>query len=305
MTPLVSVIVPVRNGERTLGNCLTSLLATEYPPERREIVVVDNASTDRSREIARTFPVQCVPEPRRGASHARNRGIEASSGEILAFTDSDCTVSTGWLRELVAGFDGEGFAAVAGEVVALPPRTPAERYAARRKPAWSAWTQRRETPWFLAGNVAVRREALDRIGLFDPRFVGGGEDIDFSWRFFEAGFRLACRPSAVCFHRHRATARGLFVQHIGYSRGQAALRAKYPEKVSWSWREEITAWEDLAASAWRAAGAAARAGLDGGGSANAEYAYLDLVRKLGQRLGFLGGTLEQAARPGARRDAAS
>ena len=72
-----------------------------------------------------------MTEERRGHSRARNRGVEAGAGEVLAFTDGDCVVATTWLRELVGGLDGDA-AAVAGEIVAYPPATPVERYTAIR-----------------------------------------------------------------------------------------------------------------------------------------------------------------------------
>ncbi len=130
-TPFVSVIVPALNEERTIRECIVSLLRMDYPQERREILMVDNGSTDRTAEIIKSFPVRYLREERRGASYARNRGIEASKGEILAFTDADCVVTTGWLRELVRGFEDEGVGSVEGETVAYPPVTPIEQHQAR------------------------------------------------------------------------------------------------------------------------------------------------------------------------------
>src|ERR1700746_2164882 len=80
--PLVSVVVPVRNGERTIEACVTSILGNDYAEGLREIVVVDNASTDRTADIVRRYPVKYVHAPTRGRSHARNRGIQSSEGRI-------------------------------------------------------------------------------------------------------------------------------------------------------------------------------------------------------------------------------
>ncbi len=115
--PLISVVVPVRNGERTIRDCLASLLRMDYPETRRELLVVDNGSTDRTAEIIKSFPVRYVSEGCRGIPHARNRGIEASQGAIVAFTDADCVVDAAWLRELVRGFEEEGIGGVEGETV--------------------------------------------------------------------------------------------------------------------------------------------------------------------------------------------
>ena len=161
--PFVSVIIPVLNGERTIRECLASLIKMDYPVERREILVVDNGSTDSTAEIVKSFPVRYLREERPGPSAARNKGIEAGKGEILAFTDADCVVTAGWLQELVRGFDSEKTGVVVGEVVAYPPQTPAERYMAMRKPLW----QQRAisyplSPWVGASNVAFRRKVFDQ-----------------------------------------------------------------------------------------------------------------------------------------------
>lgn len=287
--PFVSVVVPARNALATLGNCLNSILKGEYPPQRREIVVVHTPSRDRTADLIARFPVRCVTEPRRGLAHARNRGIAAARGDVVAFLDADCYASRSWLAELMRGFADDRIAAVAGEVVAFPPRTAVERYTAVRKPLWLEWVRCRRRPWFLFGNAAVRREALERVGGFDPRFKGGSEDIDYCWRFAEAGFHVAYSRKAIALHRHRTTKRELFRQHLGYGRGQAALCQKYPGQLRWGWEEELAAWHDLG----RSAASAARAWARTNGHPRAmEYPHLDLVRKLGQRFGFVRGMLE-------------
>jgi GT2 family glycosyltransferase len=305
--PFVSVIVPVLNGATTLHDCLVSLRNVNYPPEQHEVVVVDNGSTDTTAAIIRAHPVRHVREERRGLSRARNRGIEASRGEILAFTDADCCVTRGWLAELLQGFAADTVAAVAGEIVAYPPRTLAERYVAMRKPLWYEWNRRsRRAPPLLFGNIAVRRAVFDQVGGFDPRFAGGGsEDIDYAWRFFRAGLRVGYRPKAVVFHRHRTSQRDLFHQHLCYGRGQAVFRKKYRDEIQWGWRAEVAAWKDLGASAWAAFAAWAYARRHGGDVMKVYYPYADCLRKLAQRIGFVQGMLASpAAERGWRVDAA-
>jgi glycosyltransferase involved in cell wall biosynthesis len=102
--PFISVVVPVRNGEAMIGDCIESILACDYPGERHEVLVVDNASTDRTPEVVSEHPVRLLNEPQRGVSFARNRGIAESSGEILAFIDGDCLADPSWLRELARPF---------------------------------------------------------------------------------------------------------------------------------------------------------------------------------------------------------
>lgn len=291
--PFVSVIVPVLNREETIGRCVTSLLRASYPHDRREIVVVDNGSTDGTAEVVRGYPVRLVSETRRGLSQARNRGIEEGQGTILAFTDSDCYVSTRWLAELTEGLREDGVAAVTGDVVPYPPRTPVERYSARRKPSTSGWQHSLSAPWFNFMNTALRREVFERVGLFDPRFPGAGEDIDFAWRFFAAGLRLSRRPQPVVFHSQRATVEGLFRQQLRNGRAWALLMRKHPDLARWGWRDELTAWADLAGSTWAAARAHVHAPVRSRGAVPPQYLHLDLVSKVGQRLGFLHARLRR------------
>lgn len=283
--PLVSIVVPVLNGETTVGDCLNSLTRMDFPPQEREILVVFQPSTDRTLEIVRRYPVRIVVEERRGVSYARNKGIEESRGKFIAFLDADCSASVGWLRELVKGLS-EGSAA-AGEAVSFPPRTPVERYVAIRKPLWRESTRHGRTrPWFLFGTAAVRREVFDQVGLFDTSFRQGAEDIDFCWRFFDAGLEVVDCPKAVVFHRHRVTRHGLWRQHVGYARGQAVLSRKYPDRASWGWRREILAWLDLLQSAGKAIGGGVRR-LGTRDEMTFYYPYYDFVRRLAQRFGFV------------------
>jgi len=283
--PRVSVIVPVLNGERTLRPCLVSLLATEYPSDRREIIVVDNGSTDRTAEIIRSVPVRYVHEARRGASCARNRGIAESTGEILAFTDADCVASNGWLRELVGAFSTPVVGGAAGEILAFPPKTPAERYMAMSHGNWQQRALRGGWPFAATANVAYRRSTLDRIGSFDPRLVSG-EDKDLGWRFFRhGGMELRYCPRAIVFHRHHTTAAAFVRQHIGWSYGNALLHAKYG--LSWGMRDEVPKYGELLESVGDLVRASARYSLRGGEKMDVYYPYFEVLRRLTYRLGAL------------------
>ena len=224
--PAVTVIVPVRNGERTIEACVASVLRCDYPESLREVVVVDNASTDRTADIVRTFPVGYVHEPKRGRSYARNRGIHVSEGPILAFTDADCVVAESWLRELVGAFDDDAVSAVAGEILPDQPRTPGQRYMAMRKCRWQWAALTSPWPYAVTANVAFRRNVFARIGMFDPRFITG-EDQDISWRFLQAGLTLRYAPAAIVFHRHRPGPWDFFKQQLGWAYGSWRLHSRY------------------------------------------------------------------------------
>ena len=291
--PFASVIIPVLNEERTIRECLSSLIKMDYPVDRREILVVDNGSTDRTAEIIKTFPVRYLWEERLGPSAARNRGIEASKGEIVAFTDADCVVTTGWLWELVKAFDEEGVGGVAGEIVPYPPKTPAEWHAAKvRHLSPQKYLFRSLLPFAVFANLAFRRDVFEKIGLLDEDLLRG-ESTDFCTRFFrETDLELKFMPKALVFHRNRKTTWKFFKQQWGYGMGHAQLHIKYNQAVPWGWRQSVLAYRELASAAW----ALAKSGLRYGFKGDREdfyFCYFEFLKKLAERLGFIRQSLGQ------------
>jgi glycosyltransferase involved in cell wall biosynthesis len=286
--PFVSVVIPVLNGEATIGACLSAVVKSDYPKQRFEILLIDNGSTDRTAEIVRHYPVRVLEEPRRGPAQARNRGIQASRGDVIAFTDADCLVSTGWIREVVAAFANPDVGAVAGEILPFPPHTPAERHAARiRHLSPERYLRRPIFPFAVTANLAFRREVFSQIGLFDPTSPRGGESTDFCTRFFRhTGLRLELARRAVVFHRHRQSARALFSQHWGYGRGHAFLYWKYRDELPWGWEQTRQVYADLFKTAGRLTRSSVRYLANNKGRDDLEFWYFEFLRKLGLRLGF-------------------
>jgi cellulose synthase/poly-beta-1,6-N-acetylglucosamine synthase-like glycosyltransferase len=226
-TPSVSVIVPVRDGESTIADCLDSILATDYPADRREILVVDNGSTDGTAALIQTRPVRYLREQKRGVSNARNRGIAESSGEILAFVDADCLVEPQWLTELVRPFQDPEVGSVAGDLEHAPPTTAAERQAARMLGNWQRFAFTSNPAYPITANAAYRRDVLERIGPFDPHMTRA-QDVELGLRFQErSGLRLAYAERATARHRHRSTQRGFFRQQLGWAYGAGLVGAKF------------------------------------------------------------------------------
>jgi glycosyltransferase involved in cell wall biosynthesis len=287
--PFVSVVVPARNCERTIGDCLASILRGDYPDDRREVLVVDNASTDGTADVIDGYPVRRLQELRRGPAAARNRGVAESRGEIVAFLDADCVATTRWLRELVRTLHDDDAAGVAGEIVSFPPKSGAERYQASRTAFLQKSAINRSRPFATTGNVAFRREVFDTIGLFDPWLIRA-QDQDFSWRFFAAGLRLAYSERALVLTHHRPTGWGLFKQHVGWGYGAALLHRKYG--LPWSLGRELSKQGELLLAVWGLAGAAGRHVVKGGDSLDVSYRYYEVLRRSALRIGGLYGVLE-------------
>jgi cellulose synthase/poly-beta-1,6-N-acetylglucosamine synthase-like glycosyltransferase len=225
--PYISVIVPVRDGASTIADCLDSILATDYPPEDREVLVVDNGSSDGTAALIRARPVRYLREPRPGVSHARNRGIAESHAEILAFVDADCLVEPQWLGELVRPFEDPGVGAVAGDLQHAPPSTPAERQAARLLGNWQRFAFNSNPAYPITANAAYRRDVLERIGPFDPHMTRA-QDVELGLRFKQrSGLRLAYAERATARHRNRSTQLGFFRQQLGWAYGAGLVGAKF------------------------------------------------------------------------------
>jgi GT2 family glycosyltransferase len=288
-TPFISVLIPVRNGGDSIKSCLASLLSVDYPEDRREIIVVDNGSTDGTAEIVRGLPVMYQVERNRvGAPAARNTGIRVAKGEILAFTDADCVVTRGWLREIARAFQDSGVGAVAGEILPYPPRTPAERYAARiRHLSPRKYLARPWLPFAVFANLAFRREVFEQIGLLDEKLIQG-DSTDFCTRFIRGtGLRLALVPQAGVFHRHRSTTWDFLTQQWNYGRGHALLYIKYRQEIPWGWRQTVLAYREL----FRATGALIAGGFrlrsDPAAREELSFRYFEFLKRVAERGGFV------------------
>ena len=199
--PLISVVVPVRNGMPWVEHQLLALSTQEVPAEW-EVMVADNGSDDGTRSCVERWSerdprIHLVDaSARRGAAAARNMGVRSARGSLLAFCDADDVVRPGWLAsmwaaladaDLVAGvFD---FGALDGDPSSLP--VPA------------ATRQLGFLPFGLSANLAVRREVFEAVHGFGED-LSPEEDVDLCWRLQLAGYRFAVAADAVVEKRERA-----------------------------------------------------------------------------------------------------
>jgi len=216
----ISVIVCTYNRAASLGNTLESLRRQRLPVGVAwEVLVVDNNSTDGTREVVRrfagdpTFPLRYVREERQGISHARNRGIAETEGRYLFFTDDDVLVSPNWMGTLFETFEEGGWDGIGGRILLRCDR-PMPRWLKRELWGFLACLDygERQMPLtdrkrpFFGANMAFRRDVFRRIGTFDPelgrrgRSLVGGEETDLFRRMLEAGMTVVYEPEAVVHH---------------------------------------------------------------------------------------------------------
>ena len=252
--PFVSIIVPVYNGEKIIGECIESLLNQTYPKDKYEIIIVDNNSKDRTAEIIKKYPVKYLLEDKIQSSYAaRNKGVKHAKGEILAFTDADCIVSPQWLENGINEFlKDDRIGCVGGKSLSYQPSNQVEEFLLKKGGigAINGPLTSYPIPFFPTLNVFYKKEVFKKIGLFDTTFYSGG-DVDFCWRMqFFTDFKLAFAPEAIIYHKERANFKGLFKQRKWYAKGRVLLYKKHQDRlpkrtlkqIYWSYWNLFSPW---------------------------------------------------------------
>lgn len=224
--PLVSIVVPAHNAQDTLGECLEACLAQSWP--NKEIIVVDDGSTDDTAAIAEGAGVRCVRQENAGPAAARNRGAHEAAGELVAFTDADCVPEPDWVERLIAPIDADT-AAVGGTYGIANP----EHFLARliHEEVQIRHEGFGETVDFLGSfNMACRKDAFDVAGGFDERFrMASAEDNDLSYRLAEQG-TLRFTRDAVVKHYHPERLGPYLRTQMWHGYWRVKLYRKHPAK---------------------------------------------------------------------------
>ena len=225
VTPLVSVIIPCRNEVQSIERCLDSVLASDYPPQRLEVIVADGMSRDGTRDrvdrhAARDPRVRRIDNPARTTPHGLNRAIAAAQGELILRLDAHARIAPDYIAKAVQALEAWGADCVGGAM-----RTVAAGSGAFAEPIRIALGQR-----FGVGNAHFRtgsnkplfvdtvfgpcwrRDVIARIGWFDER-LERSQDIEFSGRLRRAGGKILMSPEMKIDYYARATLGGFWRQN--------------------------------------------------------------------------------------------
>lgn len=193
---MTSLVIPVYNQLDYTRRCLDSIQRwTDVP---FEVIVVDNASADGTRDYLKTVPAQVIAnDSNLGCAKAWNQGVRASTGQVIGILNNDIVVTPGWLRSLLAFMQSGRYGIVSPSAREGPLDYDLERYAAeftRR----CAGAIRKE---LYGACMVIDRRVFEQVGLFDEAFTYGGcEDVDFLWRAREAGWQAAMTGSVLIHH---------------------------------------------------------------------------------------------------------
>jgi glycosyltransferase involved in cell wall biosynthesis len=229
--PRISVVVCTYNGSRTIRDCLEGLLRLEYP--NFEVIVVDDGSIDTTAGIVERYPFRLIRTENRGLSSARNTGLEAATGEIVAYLDDDAYPDPHWLTYLAATFMRTTHAAVGGPNIPPAGDGPiADCIANAPGGPVHVLLSDQQAEHVPGCNMAFRKAALQAIGGFDPQFRIAGDDVDVCWQLQKQGWTVGFNPAAVVWHHRRNSVRAYWKQQRNYGKAEALLERKWPEKYN-------------------------------------------------------------------------
>lgn len=223
----VSVVIPAKNEEKYLPFCLASIQKLDYPKEFLEMIVVDNGSTDRTREIAASFGAKVLRDDTKHVSGLRNLGAKAAKGEMLAFLDADCTVEPDWLQAASRYFDAD-------DVVAwgAPPGIPADATWVQR--AWYLIRKKEHevqvVDWLESMNLFVEKKFLLVAGFSEELITC--EDVDLSYRLAAHGRIVADARIRAIHHGEAATLCQFWRKELW--RGLGNFQGLHTHGLSWS-----------------------------------------------------------------------
>jgi len=228
--PRVSVVVCTYNGSRTIRECCEGLCKLDYADF--EVIVVDDGSTDDTAAIVQEYPFRLIRTANCGLSSARNTGLAAATGEIVAYIDDDAFPDPDWLKYLARGLMSSDHAGMGGPNIPPDDGLVANCVAHAPGGPMHVLLSDQEAEHIPGCNMAFWKDKLEAIGGFDVRYRTAGDDVDVCWRLQERGWTLGFTGAAMVWHRRRATVQAYWKQQKGYGKAEALLEEKWPAKYN-------------------------------------------------------------------------
>jgi glycosyltransferase involved in cell wall biosynthesis len=225
--PTFSVIIPTRDRPQELAVCLESLAQQNYPRDRFEVIIVDDASRLSLDPIVAVFQerltLTLLKQSRSaGPSVARNRGAGCAKGEFLAFTDDDCSPASDWLERLGARFASLPDHLIGGRAINALTENPYSTAAHVILDVIYDYYDPRQgrAHFFPTNNFSLAANLFREFGGFNESWpLAAAEDREFCYRWLQHGFALTHAPEARVYHHHGLTLRSFCALHFRYGRG--------------------------------------------------------------------------------------
>lgn len=238
--PFVSIIIPVRNAGKIIGQCLESLNNINYPRDKYEIIISDSESTDNTPEIVKKYGAVLVSTQKRSVVAGRNEGFKIARGEIVAFSDADCVMDKDWIKNSLKYFADPKIGAVGGPNITPNNDKPFARAVGFvfNQPLFCAGSvygrilnKAKEVQSIPGCNVIYRREVLDKVMPMDETLLEA-EDYVTNQKIRQLGYRLIYTPDTVVWHYRRPSPKKFFKQMYRYAIGRLLIGKKDKKMIN-------------------------------------------------------------------------
>jgi glycosyltransferase involved in cell wall biosynthesis len=240
----VSLVIPAYNVGHTIGRTLEACLRQDVGPHEVEIVVVDDGSTDDTAEQVQRYPVKYVRQQNAGAAIARNTGVSAATGEIIAFIDSDCEPIGDTLLCITEALERERDGCIVGGIYAPAQDSPLIEAAINEEIRYRHVRAPEEVQHIGSFCMAMRQEHLREIGAFNRRYERS-EDLDLSYRAADKGYRLRTLQGACFIHRHPRTVTSWLKDQYHKARGRVENTLRFSKMLKSDGYTDHRDWASL------------------------------------------------------------
>lgn len=232
--PFISIIIPVRNGQRSLARCLESIKGQTYPANRYEIIISDGMSTDDTVKIAQKYGARTVKNAKLTVGPGRNEGFNVAIGELVVFSDDDCVMDKDWLLNSVRYFNDRQVGGLSGptitqndggylgEAIGLVFEMAAGTGVSAHR---SEIKQAEEVEDIPGCNAFYRRDVLEKIFPIDEGLITA-EDVEMNYLVRETGFKLLYVPDVKLWHCRRQNIAGFSKQMYRFAVGRLQVGRK-------------------------------------------------------------------------------
>lgn len=230
--PFISVIVPAHNRQIQTRKCVESLLALDYPSEKLEIIVVDDASDPPLDQFLSDLPMRLLRNNvKLGASATRNLAAMKAQGDLLAFIDNDCEANPNWLKSLIPFFNLASIGIVGGRVGSPKGKTALAKFEEIRTPLDLGPTEGdvglgKKIPFIPACNFLIRKSVFLYLNGFEVG-LHPGEDPDLVWRAARFGIHTYYSPTGYIIHHHRIKLGALLSRRAEYGASESDLQLRH------------------------------------------------------------------------------
>ncbi len=243
MNQSISVVVPAFNCESSIQKTLTAINQQTYKG-RREVIVVDDGSTDKTAAVVQSFPsITYLYQKNAGPASARNRGARAATADFIFFTDSDCLPQPNWIEKTMQGFSSDAIAVVAGSYGIANP----ENLLARGIHAEILFRHQTLMPDYVKSfgsyNFCIRKKVFEAVGGFNESYPhASGEDNDLSYRILNAGYRIFFKKDSLVDHYHPTVFKKYMREQFRHGFWRVKMYADHPHMAQ---GDDYTFWKDI------------------------------------------------------------